>query len=675
MMIRKLNIYIFILLLCCGFGKVDTALAEEISGRRNDLDVTFVVDVSGSMKTNDPDGIALDMVKAFIDSVHIQNIRVGFIAYNDEIVSSSNLVPVMEAAKREGLKDIIDTVDYSGNTDIGLGLMSAYQSMPKDEQRNRIIVLISDGESDLKGSTTGRTLEQSNQELLETVAQCQEEQVPIYTIAFGSYGGSKEVLEQIADNTEAKTYQAESPGLLMEVLYDIFNENLSYKIQKVSTGIYAAGSQEIRCTLDEAYLSEIDILMISSGQIGASEVSYGSQDVPFTRTAYYAVGKIAGEAINQQSKELVVHTTTTDGQLLDIYVISYRNLEPKLILDTELLRNQNYPYQIYFQEMDGSVVKDETFYRNFEWNWGIVSGEPFFDTLPASQVEEGVLSGQLSFSKAGEYHVVGTLSDHLGVYHFKTILTVENTPPTGSLPDLSCVNFSKGGVWNLNDYFQDGDGDELIYTITNSASDLADITLENHVLHLLPLRAGTATIQLQISDGEVTLNSPVTLTVLSFWQVYWWVLVVLLFLVAAILWQVLRRRHPKAGPERIEDIKSKSRFNGRLDLYFTLLPEEAGEIPPLVFSMYKLADSKIRLGNLLREYPEEVEQLGLGQIHLIADEERKMILYHNSDSTIMIGNSIACRQTRYRLSFGDVIYITSDDGAYELELHYIAVIQ
>ena len=95
------------------------AFAAEISGQKHALDVNFVLDVSGSMKTNDPDGIALDMVKAFIDTVHIQNIRIGFVAYNDKIVSSSSPVSIVELSERERLKELIDTVAYSGNTDIG----------------------------------------------------------------------------------------------------------------------------------------------------------------------------------------------------------------------------------------------------------------------------------------------------------------------------------------------------------------------------------------------------------------------------------------------------------------------------------------------------------------------------------------------------------------------------
>ena len=81
------------------------------------------------------------------------------------------------------------------------------------------------------------------------------------------------------------------------------------------------------------------------------------------------------------------------------------------------------------------------------------------------------------------------------------------------------------------------------------------------------------------------------------------------------------------------------------------------------------------LGMLLKEYPETVDALGLDSIYLIADADRRMVLYHTSESSVMIGNSIACRQIQYSVSFGDVIYITSLNGSYELEIHYIAVIQ
>ena len=73
--------------------------------------------------------------------------------------------------------------------------------------------------------------------------------------------------------------------------------------------------------------------------------------------------------------------------------------------------------------------------------------------------------------------------------------------------------------------------------------------------------------------------------------------------------------------------------------------------------------------------PEQAKALQLEEIYLIADENHSMILYHRSKSGVMVGNAIACMQIQYKISFGDIIYISSADGRYDLEIHYIAVFQ
>ena len=77
----------------------------------------------------------------------------------------------------------------------------------------------------------------------------------------------------------------------------------------------------------------------------------------------------------------------------------------------------------------------------------------------------------------------------------------------------------------------------------------------------------------------------------------------------------------------------------------------------------------------MKEFPEASESLGLDRIFLIADEERRMILYHSSDSVIMLGSSIVCKKIQYSVSFGDIISITAPEGDYDLEIHYISMIQ
>ena len=124
------------------------------------------------------------MVRAFIDTVQNENIRIGYVAYNDDILSCSEPELMAMAEKREALKEEIGGIMYSRDTDIGLGISYAYELFSTGNDTRRIMVLISDGETDLpKGSE--RTVEQSDKELEQCVSQCKEEGIQVYTVAFG----------------------------------------------------------------------------------------------------------------------------------------------------------------------------------------------------------------------------------------------------------------------------------------------------------------------------------------------------------------------------------------------------------------------------------------------------------------------------------------------------------
>ena len=640
--------------------------AEEISGQMKGLDITFVVDVSGSMKSNDPNGTALEMVKAFVDTIHTGDIRVGFVAYNDKIVESVSPLSMSEQINRDVLKASIDGVAYSGNTDIGLGLSEAFKQMQTEEERNRIIVLISDGETDLKGSATGRNEEMSSQDVYDTIERCQEEDVLIYTAAFGKYDGSKELLRQIAEETGGETYTAGNPELLIEVMYGILDNNLSYKIQQYAAGNYANGSQEIRCILNDSYLDEINVLLISPKQLGNTEIIYGDNQIAVAAMSCYAVGKISQDYIDDAVNELIVHTETANRQQVLVYIIGYRNLEPVLNLDTDMSRNQSAAYQLYFKDSAGSIIVDNAFYQQFQW---IETANKAYYPV---EVKDGYLQGEVKFESSGTYHFAGELLDELGSYAFSTYIEVRNHAPSGSLPEWETTVLSKGITWNLDDYFTDADGDILHYTTSSDQAGGLVVDLNGNEITISAQKAGIQTFLLSVSDGEEEIAYTVSVKVVPLWQKFWWlILIAVSVIIFLIVWIITHR--PKTEPASIKEIKSSNQFSGRLDLYFTMLPEGAEEIPPLVFGLYKLKESKVSLGELLIDYPQEVERLELDKIYLIADEDRKLIFYHMASNSIMIGNSIACRQMRYTVSFGDVIYIASADNEYDMELHYIAM--
>lgn len=644
------------------------AHAEEIVSEKEPMEIVFVLDCSGSMKKNDPSKMGLDMVRAFIDTVQNENIRIGYVAYNDDILSCSEPEPMAMAEKREALKKEIGGIMYSRDTDIGLGISYAYELFSTGNDTRRIMVLISDGETDLpKGSE--RTVEQSDKELEQCVSQCKEEGIQVYTVAFGQYDGSKAALEEIAEKTGAESYSAQGPENLINVLYGIFQDSLTYQIQQFSSGTYAGGSQEIKCVLDAPYLYEVNVLLLSSEPVGETTVRSEGEDIVLNNLSHYAVGKIENIGMDSVGRELMIRSETSEKQDLQVYIISYRNLTPVLQIATDVGRNQNLEYQVYFKDRSGNIVSDPAFYNTFIWE--LVCEDADFSQEEA-RVSDGILKGKVSFSHSGTYLLSGTLSDEFGSFTFPMEVGVKNAMPTGNIPEDTCTLLDDEWTLCLDDYFTDQDGDMLAYSVTDISEGVA-ARLEGNLLTISPQSTGAHCIAIQISDGENGVQYVHRIQVIPLWRAYWWVLALMAAVVALLLWILLRK--PKPELDRLTEEKKQNHFSGKLDAYFILQPEEEEEIPPLSFQMNKVKDGRVSLGDLFGAYPKQAAALQLYDIFLIADENRSMILYHRSKSGVMVGNTIVCMQIQYSVSFGDIIYITSPGGDYDLEIHYVALFQ
>jgi Mg-chelatase subunit ChlD len=649
-----------------------TGYAEEIVPEKEQIEIIFVIDSSGSMKTNDRSGIGIDMVQAFIDTMQTQGIRIGYVAYNNEILSYSAPETIETTEKRKRLKDQISSITYSGDTDIGLGVSHACELFSEKENTRRIMVLISDGETDLSAGSP-RTEAQSSQELDYCMNWCRDENIPIYTIAFGQYDGSIAVLKKIAEETKAESYSAKNPEDLIEILYGIFQNNLFYRIQQFSNGTYAGGSQQITCVLDSIYVDEIDILLISSGEVGETAVQYGDEKLPLTNLSHYAVGKIENDQNSMAEKEITIHTATNEGQDLQVYVISYRGLLPVMNTITKAARNQNIEYNICFQNAAGETIMDADFYRILTWDLFCTDSNAEKDVMiTKEEVRNGILRGSIQFAHSGNYTLNGILSDGYGSYVYPFQIDVSNTMPQGNIPEEKKTLVNQAVTYHLNEYFHDADGDTLVYSVPDSQEDLLT-QIDGDTLTLTPQRAGNHRVTIQVSDGEDLLQYTYSLKADTWWQAYWWAIAAALTASVVFIWKLTHK--PKPEIERLTEQRRQYHFSGKLNAYFLRQPQEEEEIPPLTFQMNRVKDGRVSLGDLFGEYPVQAEALQLNSIFLIADENRSMVLYHTSKSDVMVGNAIACRQLQYSIRFGDVIYITSQDGGYDLEIHYIAVFQ
>ena len=79
--------------------------------------------------------------------------------YDDAILKSIPLVFVTDEKKE--VQQTVQSMVKKGNTDIGLTLKEAVNMLSQETQEQNIIVLFSDGETDLKAIKTGRTMQNS----------------------------------------------------------------------------------------------------------------------------------------------------------------------------------------------------------------------------------------------------------------------------------------------------------------------------------------------------------------------------------------------------------------------------------------------------------------------------------------------------------------------------------
>lgn len=164
--------------------------AREVSERqRQDLNLTIVVDVSGSMD----DGGKLDTVK---DSLRILVDRldrldtVGIVAYDRRAWVVLEPTP---AGDDDELLRAIDSLETGGSTNAEAGLMVGYDMADRSYQRDAVnrVMLMSDGVANVGGTGPGT--------ILDAIGDRARNGIQLVTVGVGISTYNDELLEQLAD--------------------------------------------------------------------------------------------------------------------------------------------------------------------------------------------------------------------------------------------------------------------------------------------------------------------------------------------------------------------------------------------------------------------------------------------------------------------------------------------
>lgn len=166
------------------------------------LDIVFVIDCSGSMINNDPERLAVELSKNFVDKLRDNDDRAAVVTFTE----TSRIVNTLTDDKNT-LKSALDAVvyDYWGMTDGTTGIKSALDIIESSSAEYKYILFLTDG-ADTRRRYSYETLIQS----------AKDNGVIIYTIGIGL--AEEDTLMEIASGTGGAYYKATAGTNSEEVL-------------------------------------------------------------------------------------------------------------------------------------------------------------------------------------------------------------------------------------------------------------------------------------------------------------------------------------------------------------------------------------------------------------------------------------------------------------------------
>lgn len=161
------------------------------------VDITLVLDSSGSMAWNDPQGVRRTASKNFIDAL-IEGDRVAVIDFDSSARVFQSLTQDFEAAK-----SAVDRINSSGGTNIGRAVSLSNTELINngDPDHVKISILLTDGDGSYSNTYT---------------QQAADNDITIYTIGLGA-GVNATLLQGIADGTGGDYFPVENANDLPDV--------------------------------------------------------------------------------------------------------------------------------------------------------------------------------------------------------------------------------------------------------------------------------------------------------------------------------------------------------------------------------------------------------------------------------------------------------------------------
>lgn len=207
-------------------GLVNPKIGTELETvKREGVDIVFAIDVSKSMLAEDIAPNRLEKAKRLVSEIinQLASDRVGIIAYAAQAYPQLPITTDYGAAKMF-LQSMNTDMLSSQGTAINEAIELGATFFDDDQQTNRVLLIISDGEDHSEGG------------VVEAVEEAREKGVRIYTIGVGQSTGAPIPIKR---NGVVQSLKKDNQG---EVVITRLNEEILQEIASEGEGVYIDGS-------------------------------------------------------------------------------------------------------------------------------------------------------------------------------------------------------------------------------------------------------------------------------------------------------------------------------------------------------------------------------------------------------------------------------------------------
>ncbi len=247
--------------------------------------VVFLLDVSGSMQSNDPERLAVDSIAQLIYSLPT-NYKVGLTVYSTE---AAVLQKEADNGHRSDIMDLAGKIEYQGYSNAGAGLLSAVETLTETSAGEKYIVMLSDGEILMKEDAL---TQESEQLCRDAIAYAEEQGIIIHVIGLGEdMEDEANLIYDAAALTGGRSCHASQASGLQSAV-DLILAEMGVKQSTVAIVDADGGTERVVVELPYLQADKIRVLLTSSAPIHNLNTAFQAENARQVNGAGYSLLEI-----------------------------------------------------------------------------------------------------------------------------------------------------------------------------------------------------------------------------------------------------------------------------------------------------------------------------------------------------------------------------------------------